>query len=297
LLAGPDAASAHLRSGTVAVDYRTSVRPADTAAYSARTFQSDRALGVTVNPGHAVTLLGYLGEPVFRLDAVGLWVNAASPTPVVLRLVKKSQRIMASTPRWRLQRGRHSVVWQDGRAQELPSGVRQGAWSVPLVVDGRRARLEGELRRYPAPPLWPWLGMLAGLLAAAGLSPLVLRRRDLASPAAIGFAVAAAAASVVSLIAFALDAYASPGTWIEGFDAIAFLGFGAWGLLRGPEHLHVAAAIALGLALAVALLEGAIFLHPIVLAVLPATAIRSASSASSRSAPASTPRRSAACST
>lgn len=83
LLAIPAAAGAHLRSGTVAVDYRVSVLNPDTAAYSAQIFQSDRALSVTVKPGHVVVLLGYLGEPVFRLDAVGLGLNAASPTAVV----------------------------------------------------------------------------------------------------------------------------------------------------------------------------------------------------------------------
>jgi hypothetical protein len=273
-VASPAAAGAHLRSGTVAVDYRASVLHADTSAYSAQIYQSDRALSVNVKPGHIVVLLGYLGEPVFRVGAAGLWVNAASPTAVVLRLVTKSQRSLASTPHWLLERGRHFVVWQDARVQGLSAGVRQGAWSVPVIVDGRRARLEGELWHLPAPSPWPSLGLLAGLLAA-GLSPLVLRRRDLAARAAVGFAVAAAAASVVILVAFALDPYASPGTWIEGFDAIAFLGVGVWGLLRGPAHLQIAAAIGLGLvALAVALLEGAIFLHPIVLAVLPGTATR-----------------------
>jgi hypothetical protein len=279
-LATPAAAGAHLRSGTVAVDYRASVMAAQTPAYSAQIFQSDRALGITVKPPHVVILLGYLGEPVFRLDAAGLWVNTASPTAVAFRLVKRSQRNLASTPRWRLQRGRHSVVWQDARAQGLQPGVRRGLWSVPLIVDGRRTRLEGELWHFAAPSPWPWVGLLVGLLAA-GLSVRVRRRRDpagsagSAGSAAIIFAVAAAAASVVMLVAFALDPYASPGTWIEGFDAIAFLGVGVWGLLRAPEHLRVAAAIGIGLvALAVALLETAIYLHPIVLAILPATAIR-----------------------
>jgi hypothetical protein len=274
LVASPAAASAHLRSGTVAVDYRASVSHADTLAYSAQIFQSDRALNVTIKLGHAVVLLGYLGEPVFRLDGVGLWVNAASPTAVVVRLVTKSQRIVASTPRWRLQRGRHSVVWQDGRVQGLPSGMRLGAWSVPVIVDGRRGRLAGELQRFPAPSLSLWLGILAALLAA-GLTPLMLRRRDLVGSTAIVFAVVATAACGVILVAFALDAYASPGTWIEGFDAIAFLGVGAWVLRRGPQHWQVAAAAGLGLVgRAVGLLEGAIFLHPIVLAILPGTAIR-----------------------
>jgi hypothetical protein len=79
----------------------------------------------------------------------------------------------------------------------------------------------------------------------------------------------------VILMAFALDPYASPGTWIEGLDAIAFLAVGVWVLFRGPAQWRVAGAIGTGLvALAVGLLEGPIFLHPVVLAILPATAVR-----------------------
>ena len=227
-LALAPSAGAHLRSGTVAIDYRARVFDSSTSAYSAQIFQSDRALGVTLKPGHVVMLVGYLGEPVFRLDASGLSVNAASPTAVVDGLVKKSKRVLAATPRWRLASGRRSVVWHDARVQGLPQGVRRGVWSVPLIVDGRRSHLRGELQRFPAPALWPWLGALAVLLGA-GAAPLLLRRRGLVRSAAAGFAVMASAASVLILIAFALDAYASPGTWIEAADAVAFIGVGDLG--------------------------------------------------------------------
>jgi hypothetical protein len=267
-------AGAHLRSGTVAVDYRASVIHRETDAYSAQIFQSDRALSLTVRPGHSVELLGYLGEPVFRLDTTGLWVNLASPTAAALRLSKKSEAGSSSAPRWVEERGQHSAIWPDSRSQGLPPGVSRGLWRVPLIVDGHPARLEGELRRFPAPSLWLWLGILA-LILAAGVFPFASRRRQLAGPASIWLGVIAACACSVVLVGFVLDAYASPGTWIEAVDAIAFIGVGAWALLRGPKQWHVAAAIGLGLvALAVGLLEGAIFLHPVVLAVLPATATR-----------------------
>jgi hypothetical protein len=273
-LAHPAPASAHLRSGTVAVDYRASVSDANTAAYVAQILQSDRALSLTITPGHDVVVLGYLGEPVFRLDRAGLSVNAASPTAAALRLITKPDRTAGPSPRWRLQRGRRSVVWHDARSQGLPSTVTRGEWSVPLLVDGRRARLKGELQRVPAPSPWLWLAVLTGVLAA-GLWPLVIGRRDQAGSAAIGCGVTAAAASAVIVVGFALDAYASPGTWIEGLDVLAFIGVGAWGLLAAPPQWHVAAAAALGLiGLAVGLLEGAIYLHSIVLAVLPGGAIR-----------------------
>jgi hypothetical protein len=273
-MASPSAAWAHLGSGTVAVDYQASVLRADTSAYTAQIYQSDRGLSLTLHPGHVVVMLGYLGEPVFRLDRAGLSVNAASPTAAVAGLLKKAQRIAASTPRWRLQRGRSSVVWHDARVQGLPPGVDRGAWSVSLIVDGRSALLKGRLLRFPAPSLPLWLGILTCLLAA-GASPLLLRRRDLVRAGAIGFAILAAASSVVIALAFAFDAYASPGTWIEGLDEIAFLAVGLGVLLRGPENLHVGAAIGLGLlGLAVGLPNGAVFLHPIVLAILPGTIIR-----------------------
>jgi hypothetical protein len=151
--------------------------------------------------------------------------------------------------------------------------VSQGSWSVPLIVDGQRSRLGGHLWHFSAPSPWPWLGLLAAVLAAA-LPPLAQRRR-LPRSAAAGFALVTTAASVVLLMAFALDAYASPGTWIEGLDAIAFLGVGVWVLLRGLPQWRVAGAAGLGLVgLAVALLEVPIFLHPVVLAILPGTAVR-----------------------
>ena len=274
LVASPGVARAHLRSGTVAVDYRASVFNPETPAYSAQIFLSDRALGITIRTGHAITLLGYLREPVFRLDGRGLWVNAASPTAVVLKLIPKSERAVAPTPRWRLQAGRRSVTWHDARAQGLPPGVSSGSFRVPLIVDGRPSTLTGELRHFPGPSLWPWLAALLVLLAG-GAAPLLLRRRSLVRPAAIWFGLAAAGAAVVILVAFALDAYASPGTWIEGADAIAFLAVGVWAVFRAPAQWRVAGAIWLGLiGLATGLLEGAIFFHPIVLAVLPATAVR-----------------------
>jgi len=267
-------AGAHLRSGTVAVDYLASLVHPHTNAYSAQIFQSDRALSITVRPGDSLVLLGYLGEPVFRLDVAGLWVNTASPTAAALRLVKKSEHGSSSAPTWVEQPGRDSVIWPDARSQGLPPGTSRGPWSVPLIVDGRPARLEGELRRFPAPPLGLWLGVLAFILGAGAL-PIALGRRDLAGPASVWLGAVAACACCVVLVAFALDAYASPGTWIEAVDAIAFIGVGAWALWRAPEQWHFAGAIGLGLvALAVGLLEGAVFLHPVVLAVLPGTATR-----------------------
>jgi hypothetical protein len=274
-------ASAHLRSGTVAVDYRAGIVSPVTAAYAARIYQSDRGLTLTVRHGHAVVMLGYLNEPVWRLDAAGLWVNAASPTAQAMHLVSRGRSAGAGTglgpAQWRLGRGRgrRTVVWHDARVQALPAGVERGAWRVPLIVDGRPEALHGALRRFPGPAPWLWLALFVAWL---GISAIPLVRRDGADrvrAAAMGLAVIAAAAAALAAVAFALDAYASPGTWIEGLDAIAFLAVGLAVMWRGPRNLHVAAAIWVGLvATAVGLLDGAVFLHPVVLAVLPGTVMR-----------------------
>jgi hypothetical protein len=267
-------ASAHLRSGTVAVDYRASIAVPVTAAYAAQIYQSDHGLSLTRRPGHVVVMLGYLGEPVMRLDAAGMWVNAASPTALAIHLVAKGRGVESAAPRWRLERGRRTVVWHDARVQGLPAGVDAGRWSVPLVIDGRRDELRGELRRFPAPPLWLWLTLLAMWLAAGALAMLPSRRTG-ARDAAMTFGMIAAGAAGVTVVALALDAYASPGTWIEGLDVLVFLAVGVAVMWRGARGLHVAAAIWLGLvSAAVGLLEGAVFLHPIVLSVLPGTVMR-----------------------
>jgi hypothetical protein len=269
----PAVASAHLRSGTVAVDYQATLLRPSTAAYAARIFQSDRALSLTLRRGHTVTVLGYIGEPMLRLDGAGLSVNAASLTAVSEKLVKPSQRVVSATPRWLVRPGRTSVIWQDARVRGLPSGATRGIWRVPVIVDGRRAALTGSLHRFPAPALWPWLVIVACFLAVGAV--VLVRRRDLLRTAAIAFAVLAAIASIVVALMFALDTYASPGTWIAGADELIFLAIGLYVLRRGPRHLHLAAAIGLGLlGLAIGISKGAVFLHPIVLAVSPADVTR-----------------------
>ena len=274
---GAGAASAHLRSGTVAVDYRASIVSPVTAAYAAQIYQSDHGLTLTVRRGHAVVMLGYLNEPVWRLDAAGLWVNAASPTARAMHLVSRGAGTGGGPAQWRLGRGRgrHTVVWHDARVQALPAGVARGAWRVPLIVDGRAEAMHGALRRFPDPSPWLWPALLVTWL---GISVVPLVRRegpDRVRGAAMVLAVIAATAAALAAVAFALDAYASPGTWIEGLDAIAFLAVGLAVMWRGPRNLHVAAAIWVGLvATAVGLLDGAVFLHPVILAVLPGTVLR-----------------------
>jgi len=268
----PAVAGAHLRTGTVAVDYTANVAAAPVGGFTARIYQSDRALSISVKPGHSVVVLGYVGEPFLRLDDAGVAVNAASATSAGTGVLLKGEAVSGRTTAWRLRRGRHSVVWHDARVQGLPPGVRRAAWSVPLVVDGRRLRLTGELVREPRPAVWAW-SVGATLCAAVVLAIGLIGRATRVG--AIVFAVTASIAAALTALGFALDTYASPGTWIAGLDELAFIAVGLGVLVWGPRPARAPSTIGLGLlAAAVGVSKGAVFLHPIVLSLLAGMAAR-----------------------
>lgn len=232
-------------------------------------YDSDRALHLTVRSGHSVVVLGYLGEPFLRLDRRGVAVNAASPTAASAGVLKKGTEVTAAAPVWLLRRGRRSVVWHDARVQSLPAGQTRGTWAVPVIVDGRRGRITGAIERLRKPALWPWL-VLVGIVAV-GAGALAIRRepRTLRT-ATIALGAVAGVAAVVTATGFAVDTYASPGTWIAGADEIVFAAVGLGLLARGPVVAHVGAGIGLGLlAVAVGLSKGDALLHPLVLSAIP----------------------------
>lgn len=237
----PPAAAAHLRTGTVAVDYRARIVRAPGGPVSAGVYESDRALHVHVRTGHSLVVYGYLGEPLLRIGATGSAESAGSPTAAATRLTLHGR----------------SAVWHD---------VRTGSahWRIPVLVDGRRESIEGVTRRLPRPSLALWLG----IAAAVGLALAATR-----SAAAAG--LASATAAIVVAAGFALGAYASPGTWIAGLDELAFAAAGVGVLRFGPPQARVPAALWLSLVgLAVGLSKGQVFLHAFVLSTIPGTVTR-----------------------
>ena len=264
----PGTAAAHLRSGTLAVDYRARVtgpRVSPSAAFTVGIYASDRAVRLSVGAGHTVTVLGYLGEPFVRIDGAGLAINDASPTAAAARLVKSGRPASRSRPAWALQPGRNVVVWHDQRVQALPPGVSRVAWNLPVLVDGRRTSIRGETWRLRRPVIWPWVALLLAFLVATVLLSFP-RRARLRRIASIVFGCIAGTAAVAAAIGFAIDPYASPGNWIAGFDELAFIAVGFVVLIWGPPKAHIGAAMGLGLvALAVGFSEVPIFLHALVL--------------------------------
>jgi hypothetical protein len=273
----PATASAHLRTGVVAVDSRASVFPVEEAlrdAVGVRLSESDQAIQLSVRRRHEVVVLGYAGEPFLRLNAAGLEVNSASPTASVVGLLKpRRPSPPADGPRWRLQPGRRTAIWHDARVRALPASVARRVWSVPVVVDGRQARLAGEVWRVPAPSPWPWVAAGVAVVAATAL---VLRSRPpWARRAGIVLGVVCATLTVATAAAFALAPTASGGRWVEGANELAFAVFGLAVVAWGSADARPIAGGALGLlALWVGLTKTSVFAHGVVLSAFPDTPTR-----------------------
>lgn len=268
-LMAPAAASAHVRTGIVAVDYRASVFPLPPvlqAALAARVYRGDQALGITVHTGHTVVVFGYAGEPFLRVTPAGVAVNASSPTAAATGLLRALSSARTARGWHPVSRGR-GAVWHDARVRGLPPGLRQRRWAVPLAVDGRRSLLEGEISRVAAPAPWPWLGLGVPFVVAATL--LLLRKRSLLRSAALVFGLVAATGTVATAAAFALAPSASVGKWIEGANELVFAVVGMTVLVRGSADARAIAGGALGLlGLWAGLSKMPVFLHGIVLSAL-----------------------------
>src|SRR2546423_3312777 len=114
MLVRPALASAHLRSDVVAVDYRATVTT-QSRTFEARVYPTDRALRLVVTRGHSVIVLGYLGEPLIRIDDRGVAVNAASPSAKSTGLLKTPQLVSGGRVVWRRLSRRGAVTWHDAR--------------------------------------------------------------------------------------------------------------------------------------------------------------------------------------
>lgn len=141
----------------------------------------DGVLTVTAAPGHRVVVLDYAGAPWHELD------------------------------------GGESVTWHDHRAHWMGDGPGTpggqpgviAAVRIPVVVDGRPAAIEGELRRVREPvgwvPLLIGVALLLAVVLAGRRSPLVAASAAVAV-ASVGallvtvYGVAAVGASTVGVI-------------------------------------------------------------------------------------------------
>jgi hypothetical protein len=282
--AAPAVAGAHLNSGTLSTDFEAhvgSVRPA-VQGVGARVLGGDQRLELRVAPSRVVIVLGLLGEPFLRFSRTGVEANLASPTASSARIIKTSEAVASPEPRWhRVSRG-HVFAWHEGRLRPVsavrdpstrPSAV--ATWSIPLLVDGRRASLVGTEWYAAAPPLWPWLVAGTLLISLGVLAARVLpsRRRRLIAKVLLPLSVAACLASwFASLLADRVTVLMV--VFAIGFaGATALLLYVAVAAARGEAQLGGMALIG-GFATAFALPQVGVFGHGFVLSALPAFAAR-----------------------
>ena len=176
-LALPATAAAHGRTATIALDYRLALDSLD-ARPAGRARAHSRRRPRLPDPGRppATTLLvrGSLNEPLLRIDASGVWVNADSPTATGDKIVS------ASRHGWVHLSGGRTVTWHDHRLAPPPcehASARSAGSSSPSRSTASRPRSRAPSSGSPARPLWPWL---LGALVLAG----AILARDPAPPAA-----------------------------------------------------------------------------------------------------------------
>jgi hypothetical protein len=270
----PATAGAHVRSARTAVDYRADVSTTP-PGITARVYPADLALGLTVAPGHRAVVLGYVGEPAIRVGDSGVEVNQSSPTAAGTGLVKQQAGQAAGARRWELISSRPRIVWHDARVRGNPPGVTRGHWTVPLLVDGERASIGGELIRVERPSTLPWFAL--GAISAIVVAFVLARRRPLLRTATTVLGLVAATATVVTAADFAFASSANEGAWVEGANELVFVLVGLAFVIWGSTDARALAGGALGLlALAVGLSKLPVLLHGIVLSALPGQLSRTA---------------------
>lgn len=178
LLSLPATAFGHLATGTLSTDFEARIggfRPT-APGVSAKVLDGDQRLEVRVQPPHVVIVLGLIGEPFLRFSPEGVEVNVASPTASSAKVVPESAAVPPGHVSWRRVSGGDVFAWHENRLRPLPivSGAakapRQVAtWSISMLVDGRRTELAGTEWYATTPPVWPWIGAGAAIVAAAAL--------------------------------------------------------------------------------------------------------------------------------
>ena len=277
VLVVPGVAQAHHTAvPVVALDYGNRILTgAMPAGVHASLTDAGRKLELTVAPGHRVTVLGYEGEPFLQFDSAGVQVSRSSTTAEGLRL---SGRSPITGPLWlQLTRG-HSFTWADTRVWAPASalhGQARVAWTVPIVADGQRTAVAGELTRASTPPLWPWLLLAALPLVAAVVAA---RQKRWFWAVACGLAAVAGLGTLANLGGFATGGLSvSADRWTLLVIEVMLVAVAIAALLRPRARLVAIAAIA-AFAVLQSLSELAVFRHGIVVSGLPASAVRAAGS-------------------
>lgn len=268
----PGVAQAHHTAvPVVALDYRNQVDAASAPACVHVSLEdAGRRLRLTVDPHLRLTVLGYENERFLFFGREGV-AAAHYPTALSLRYVNTPgdfESLVSLT-------NAHSLAWPDARIWAPAAGLHNRKlihWSVPVVVNGRRIEIRGELIRVTKPPLWPWL--LVGIVPLLAAAAAARRRRWLWAGA--GLAAVAGATTVANLGGFATGGLSiSADRWAILAVEVTLTAI-AIGALSRPRARLIAVAALAAFAVLQALSELAVFRHGVVVSGLPAEVVRAA---------------------
>ncbi len=284
-LALPAAAQAHGASPVIALDYRAlpSAGGAVAPGVDAKVIDGDRKLELRVGSRREVTVIGYGGEPFLRFSSRGVEVNERSLTAVTNRLARRDAVpavSAAARPSWALVTSGHRFAWHDHRLGPLP-GVHTGTglvgtWSIPVVVDGTRKQIAGQLWRASRPALAPWLA-LWGLALIFGAA--VARRARGRSRRVVLYVSAGLSAALVLVVgaSFTLEsAQPAADRWIGLALPAAIASLAIAVFVRRRRYRFAVVALSAALAFTDALEHVAVFRHGYVISALPAGIVRPA---------------------
>jgi hypothetical protein len=200
-------------------------------------------LRIRVEPGTAVTVMGYEGEPYLRIDTDGtVEENRNSKATYLNRTLTGRVDIpptasATATPDWRRIGGGGEYAWHDHRVHWMGSGVppERQDWQVPLLVDGALATVAGWYAAESAPSALPWWVVALAVAIGAGVAGWYGRRRAVAVAvvvaAGLGLPVAVAvgrlpasglgdwagvALLAVAIVAAVVAAVTDHGAWLAG---------------------------------------------------------------------------------
>ena len=280
-LARPSAALAHIATGDLSTTFKATVSGFQPPApgLRARVLGGDIKLQLSAPASDRVIVLGLVGEPFVRFDASGVWVNLGSPTAATAGMVSAGQAVTGRVV-WHLVSSGHTLAWHENRLRPTTivagGGTRPvGRWSVPMVVNGRRATLTGVEWWGPPPSLWPWIAAGLAALAAAALaaryvSQQTVRRVALALVLPVVVALVVGWAGI-----FLVDQVTALGLAVSAVAVVVtalFAGF-AVAAASGPAQTCVAGVVG-ATAATFAIPQLTIFAHAFVRSALPATPAR-----------------------
>lgn len=188
-LANTAPAGAHTVGGVEATNFRTrilSVRPV-TAGLQVRVVDNGERLELTNRTGRELVVLGYDGEPYLRIGPRGVFENTRSPATFSNRFSRNPpppppRADPNAPPEWRRIGDGPTARWHDHRvhwmgAQPPPLVQRAPhdrhriqAFVIELRLGDRTVRVRGDLWWIPGPSPWPWIALVAGLVAVVAIT-------------------------------------------------------------------------------------------------------------------------------